>query len=71
MNDIDHFADFITQAHRSIELIGTPDEYARTVLSITGAPEFKRIPDDACEELTHHLERKRNDVIRALGALVG
>lgn len=69
--DIDDLADFITQAHRTIELVGTKDEYSRAVLATTGAPEYQRIPDEALQDILHHLERKRNDVIRASGALVG
>lgn len=71
MPDIDALADFITQAHRTIELVGDAAEYSRAVLATTGAPEYQRIPDDAVQDILLHLERKRNDVIRASGALVG
>lgn len=69
MPDIDQLADFITQSHRTIELVGSADEYARAVHATTGAPEYSRLPDEAVQDLLHHLERKRNDVIRASGAL--
>lgn len=69
--DVDELADFITQAHRTIELAGTPDEYSRAVLATTGAVEYHKLPDAAVQDILHHLERKRNDVIRASGALVG
>lgn len=71
MTDIDTLADFITQAHRTIELVGTPDEYARAVLATTGAQEYRRLPSEVADDILAHLERKRNDVIRASGALAG
>lgn len=71
MTDIDKLADFITQAHRTIETVGTPAEYSVALSVVTGAPEYKLIPDETVQDLLHHLERKRNDVIRASGALVG
>lgn len=71
MTDIDDLADFLTQAHRTIELVGSPDEYSRAVLATTGAPEYQRLPAEAAQDVLLHLERKRNDVIRASGALAG
>lgn len=71
MTTIDKLADFITQAHRTIETVQTPAEYSRAVLATTGAPEYQQIPNEAVQDILHHLERKRNDVIRASGALVG
>ena len=69
MSEVDELADFLTQAHRTIELVGTSDEYSRAVLATTGAPEYRRLPAEASDDILHHLERKRNDVIRASGAL--
>lgn len=71
MTDLDRYADFITQAHRTIELVSTPAEYAIAALCVQGAPEYRSIPDEACDDILHHLERKRNDVTRASGALAG
>lgn len=70
-SDIDALADFITQAHRTIEQVMTPDEYSRAVLATTGAPEYRRLPEEVVQDILLHLERKRNDVIRASGALAG
>lgn len=71
MADIDDLADFVTQAHRTIELVGSVPEYSRAVLATTGAPEYHRLPAESVQDILHHLERKRNDVIRASGALAG
>lgn len=69
--DIDVLADFITQAHRTIEQVGDATEYSRAVSATTGAPEYRRLPEEAVQGILHHLERKRNEVIRASGALAG
>lgn len=66
---IDEQATFLTMAHQTIKLVSTVDEYSRAVLATTGAREYRDLPDEACQEILHHLERKRNDVIRASGAL--
>ena len=70
MSDIDDLADFITQAHRSIEQVTDSAGYSKALASVTGAAEYRRLPDPAADDLLHHLERKRVEVVRASGALV-
>ncbi len=67
--DIDALADFITEAHRKIEQITDKASFSLTHLWVTGAREYADLPDAAVDDLLHHLERKRVEVLRASGAL--
>lgn len=71
MTDIDALADFVTEAQRRIRAILTSADYSLTLLWVTGAPEWAKLPDEAVDDLTVMLEEKRLAVIRASGALAG
>lgn len=63
--------DFMTRAARRIAAIETSADYSRVYASLTGAPEWKSLPDLIIEPLLEALEEKRRKVLRASGALVG
>jgi len=69
MSDIDALADFVTEAQRRIRAVSGDQDYRLALLWVTGAPEWKNLPDDAVDDLTAMLEAKRVEVIRASGAL--
>lgn len=71
MTDIDALADFVTEAQRRIRAVSADQEYRLALLWVTGAPEWKNLPDEAVDDLTVMLEAKRLEVVRASGALIG
>lgn len=73
MVKIEALADFMTECHRRIAAIHDDTSYRQTYMWVTGAPEWSDIPEWSVDDLSHHLEAKRQDVVRKAmpGALAG
>lgn len=71
MTDIDAQAKFITKAHKAIEQVRDEKSYRLAIMTVTGAKEYRSLPETDVNDLLRHLERKRVEIVRASGALVG
>lgn len=70
---IEALADYMTQCHRRIAAIHDDESYRLTHAWVTGAPEWSDLPEWSVDDLLHHLEAKRQDVVREAmpGVLAG
>lgn len=72
-DDIDVFAEFVTEAQRRVRAVASDEDYRLAYIWVTGAPEWKSLPDLAVDDLSHMLEAKRREVVgrSMVGGLAG
>lgn len=64
MADLNELAEFVSESQRRIAAIHDDNSYRLTYLWVSGAPEWSRLPDDAVDDITIHLESKRQEIVR-------
>lgn len=64
MADIDELAEFQSECQRRISAIHDDPSYRITMMWVSAAPEWSRLPDGAVDDITAHLEEKRIEIVR-------
>lgn len=64
MADIEGLDEFVSECQRRIAAIHDDQSYRLVTMWVSGAPEWSRLPDGVVDDITHHLETKRQEVVR-------